>query len=206
MTATSALLVLVVAGDDVGSIRDTLLASSQVLECATSVAVDDGPISGLVETMIGEAEVEAVATRLATTLDPDRHLVLEAERRQIVTFERDWDVGQPSPGDRVVTVVTRKPSMTRDEFDRYWRDVHAGVALSYAAPMSGYTQYVTRRTLFGSGVEPDGVLVMSFRSAEQRRARYEDHPDDSARGAADAAVFMDLDNTKAVLMGETIWR
>ena len=72
--------------------------------------------------------------------------------------------------------------------------------------MSGYTQYVTRRKVFGRRSEPDGVLVMSFQSAEQRRSRYEDYPEDSARGAADAEVFMDLTRTTAVSMKETVWR
>src|SRR5436190_750810 len=195
---------------DAGELRaiaDALCDDGAVSSCGTSAAFGAGaPFAGLVELTAPSSGVEALLDRLEPTLDAERHAVLEVVERHVVTYDRAVALGTPSPGERVVTVVVRKPSMSRDEFAAYWKDVHTDVALSYTVPMSGYTQYVTRRQLFGNRSEPDGVLVMSFESAEQRRARYEDHPEDSARGAADAEIFMDLTRTTAVLMNETIWR
>ena len=71
---------------------------------------------------------------------------------------------------------------------------------------STYTQYVTRRSLFGETKEPDGVMVMHFRTAQDRANRWARHPDEAARGATDAAVFMDLTQPASAVMHETIWR
>src|SRR4051794_7980822 len=114
-TDESALLVIVGHGvdeidwsADVRAVADALLADPSVRHCATSVAaaasgapVDAPPFVGLVEATVGgaAAEVDTVVGRLETTLDAGRHLVLEADRRRIVTFERDWPLGEPSPGD-----------------------------------------------------------------------------------------------------------
>jgi len=69
--------------------------------------------------------VDALVGRLASMLDSAYDFVLEVDERQIVTRERDWPFGTPTPGERMVSLVTRVPSFTRQAFAAYWRDVHA---------------------------------------------------------------------------------
>jgi len=193
---------------DVKEVVDALSAEAAVEGFASSTAVDDSnvPVLAFVVATLPSESVAAVATRIGALLDPSRSSLLEMQERKIISYERDWQGGTETPGDRVVTVAERKPRTTREEFDRYWREVHTDVALSYAVAPWAYVQYLTQRSLLPGGIEPDGALVMHFRSAEARRSRYEDHPDDAARGAADAAEFMDIERTRMALMHETIWR
>src|SRR4051812_31305334 len=190
---------------------DAICADDAVVSCASSVidlsiAPDTAPFLAFATATMPEERLETVAGKVAPVLDPAVSSLLEAQERKVITYERSWDVGSETPGERVVTVVERKAPMTRDEFDQYWRDVHTDVALSYTVAPWAYHQYLTLRSLLAGGVEPDGALIMHFRSAEERRSRYEDHPDDAARGAVDAAAFMDLERTRMVLMRETIHR
>jgi hypothetical protein len=192
-------------------VAEAICGHDAVTECSVSVAVDDGkagdlPFIAFVVASVPAASLASAAATVTPLVDPKRVSMLEVGIRRIIPYERTWDLGTPTPGERVVTVAVRKPGMTHDAFDRYWQDVHTGVALSYAVAPMGYTQYITRRSLLDGAFEPDGALVMHFRDAEQRRSRYEDHPDDAARGAADAEMFMDLTQTKGVLMRETFWR
>jgi hypothetical protein len=150
--------------------------------------------------------VAALVGRLSSMLDSAYDLVLEVDEREIVTAARDWPLGTPTPGEHMVSLVTRAASFTREAFAAYWRDVHAPVAMSFTILPSAYAQYVTRRSLFGETTEPDGVMVMHFRTADDRANRWAKHPDEAARGAADAAVFMDMTRATSVLMHETIWR
>jgi hypothetical protein len=199
---------------DLKDIVDTLCGERAVTACATSVG-DDGvdtdtvPFLAFVVATVDATAVSSlddVAAHLAPLLDPARSSLLEMQERKVIAYERGWELGTQTPGERVVTVVERKPGMTRQEFDRYWREVHTGVALSYTVAPWAYVQYLTTTSLLPGGIEPDGALVMHFRSGEERRSRYEDHPDDAARGAADAAAFMDMERTRMTLMHETIWR
>jgi hypothetical protein len=217
----SALAVIIHSADsgrdwraDLKDIVDTLCSEPAVTSCASSVVdadVDTStvPFVAFVAATVDPTAVTAgndLAARVAPLLEPARSSLLEMLERKVISYDRDWEPGTRTPGERVVTVVERKPGMWRDDFDRYWREVHTGVALSYAVAPWAYIQYLTMRSLLPGGVEPDGALVMHFRSGEERRSRYEDHPDDAARGAADAAVFMDMERTRMTLMHETIWR
>jgi hypothetical protein len=214
----STLAVIIHGGEGVGewqsevkAVVDALCGEPAVTACSSSYVDDDVhvgavPFVAFVVASIDSGSVTDVAGRIAPLLEPAHSSLLEMQERKVIAYDRDWDLGGPTPGERVVTVVERKPGTTRKEFDLYWRDVHTGVALSYKVAPGAYIQYLTLRSLLPGGIEPDGALVMHFRSREERRSRYEDHPDDAARGAADAAVFMDMERTRMTLMHETIWR
>src|SRR4051794_21844918 len=132
MTALLVLAFAIADPEELRALSDAVCNGDAVSACATSSAVDsDAPFAGLIEATVNRSVVDGVVQRVEPLLDPQRHLVLEADERQVVPFERDWQLGEPSPGDRVVTVVVRKPSMTRRQFDTYWKDVHTDVALSY---------------------------------------------------------------------------
>jgi uncharacterized protein (TIGR02118 family) len=108
---------------------------------------------------------------------------------------------------KVVFCLRRRPEMTLEEFDRYWREVHAPLVRE-AAPLMGACRYVQVRTQSSpanaalraprGGPEPyDGIAEMWWKDAdafagalgtrEARRA--------SAGLIADEANFIDLEQS-----------
>lgn len=122
-----------------------------------------------------------------------------------IAYERTWPSGAPSPGLRMVSTVHRRPDLDREAFEAHWRGPHTEVALRYTVPFWRYVQDVVREPIGRDAEEVDGFAGMHFRTAEDLRARWQDHPEEAARGAADAARFMDVDRSVAVTMVETVW-
>jgi hypothetical protein len=119
-------------------------------------------------------------------------------------YERSWPSGESSPGLRRISTVHRRPDLSRDEFAAYWRGPHTAVAKLYTIPVWNYVQNVVVEALgHDSGI--DGFVGMHFRTAEDLRARWQDHPDEARRGAEDAARFMDLERSASMTAIETVW-
>jgi hypothetical protein len=197
---------------EVGAVTDSLRYHADVNRCSSSLALGDEAATdrapalvALITVVAPQSASRSLVDEIAPMLDRQQDLILEVDERPIVTTDRTWPLASPTPGEQMVSLVTRAPSFTRDAFAAYWRDVHAPVALSFTILPSVYTQYVTRRSWFGDD-EPDGVFLMHFLSAQDRADRWARHPDEAARGATDAAVFMDLARASSALMRETIWR
>lgn len=63
-----------------------------------------------------------------------------------------------------IALIERKPSVPRDLFSRYWRDVH-GVMAARIPGFDGYTQYHV--TPLSEGAPPfEGVAIVTFAKAE----------------------------------------
>ena len=72
---------------------------------------------------------------------------------------------------KVLAVLHKRPDMSRKEFVRYWREVHAPLAEG----MEGVRRYVINPTLeaFAMGVPPfDGVAELWFDDAAAARAAF----------------------------------
>ena len=178
------------------------------LAVSTALATDverQSSLQALVEVTVARDALAALEGVLRS-LDPTRHTVLEVDTRTIASYERTWKLRSPSPGERMVTLVHRTAGTSRDDFARHWRDVHAPIAMSFTINPSSYTQNVTVRQLLGRRPEPDGVMVMHFLDPAHRVDRWSSHPDEAARGAADAATFMDMNAAMTAVMHETIWK
>ncbi len=121
-----------------------------------------------------------------------------------VSYERTWRSGVASPGLRMVSTVHRRPDLSRDAFEQYWLGPHAAVAKSYTVPVWHYVQNVVLEAL-GHDSDVDGFVGMHFRTAEELRSRWRDHPREAARGADDAANFMATERSVAVTTIETVW-
>jgi hypothetical protein len=119
-------------------------------------------------------------------------------------YDRSWPSGEPSPGLRMISTVHRHPDLSRDEFAAYWRGPHTAVAKRYTVPVWNYVQNVVVEAL-GHDSEIDGFVGMHFRTAEDRRARWHDHPEEARRGAEDAVRFMDVERSASMLAVETVW-
>ena len=74
---------------------------------------------------------------------------------------------------RTIALLGRKPGMTFEEFDTYWRDVHAPLA----EKVPGVTKYIQRHIIPDTpGGEPDnefgidGLVILDYESAEAMEA------------------------------------
>ena len=123
-----------------------------------------------------------------------------------VAYERNWASGQASPGVRMVSSIHRRNGMSRSDFKAYWLGPHTEVALSYSVPVWHYNQNIVVEALTpGEDHSEDGFVGMHFRNAEQMRARWQDYPAEAARGAKDAANFMQVDRSESMTAVETVW-
>jgi len=91
---------------------------------------------------------------------------------------------------KVIFVLHRRPDMDRDEFSRYWRDVHGPIA----AGMPGLRRYVQNYAVpdAASGDPPcDGIAELWFDSEEAMRAAFASP--EGAATMADVPNFLDPD-------------
>lgn len=193
----------------VDDVMRRLAADTRVTGAASNLPVrpaDEVPFHALVEVWSSPRDLDAVVRAAVEAFAPatvDAYEVVEHRPvDEPVTARR----GQPSPGVRMVSLCRRSTGMGREEFARYWRDAHAPVAMSFTVPIRRYSQNVVVRTVTAGAPDLDGIAWLHFHSEAEMRTRYADHPDEAARGAADARRFMDLDGAQAVTMVETVWR
>jgi len=100
---------------------------------------------------------------------------------------------------KVIYVLHRRPGMGRDEFRRYWRDVHGPLA----ARMPGLRKYVQNHSLPdpSSGDLPcDGIAELWFDSPEEMQAAFAS-PEGVAT-MADSPNFLDMDRVGEMVVEE----
>jgi uncharacterized protein (TIGR02118 family) len=123
----------------------------------------------------GIAEVWADDTDAfrAMTKSPAHPALIEDEARFIdrskmgIIVTDDTEVVNGGGSLKAVEFFTRKPGMSVDDFQRYWKTTHA----SLAAKVPGVQRYVvsaTRPSAYGSGRTPayDGAALMWFSSSD----------------------------------------
>ena len=99
---------------------------------------------------------------------------------------------------KVIYVLHRRPDMDRDEFRRYWRDIHGPIA----ARMPGLRRYVQDHALTDVLGEPpcDGIAELWFDSEEAMRAALAS-PEGVAT-LADVPNFLDRDRIGEMVVEE----
>ena len=123
-----------------------------------------------------------------------------------IAYERAWASGEASPGVRMISTVHRRDGMSPVDFEAYWLGPHTAVAKSYTVAVWNYNQDIVIESLTpGDPLEVDGFVGMHFRTAEEMRARWQDHPTEAARGSRDAAQFMAVDRSVSITAVETVW-
>ena len=106
----------------------------------------------------------------------------------------------------MVSTIHRRDGMSPRDFAEHWLGPHTSVAKSYTVPVWHYNQNVVVEALTpGADESPDGFVGMHFESAEAMRARWQDHPAEAARGAEDAARFMNIERSVSMTAIETVW-
>ena len=156
-------------------------------------------ISSFVELWGADADLRAAVDRwpfAASAWLVDEHAPL--------LYDRTWPSGVTSPGVRMVSSLHRRASLSREAFAAHWLGPHTEVARSYTIPVWHYNQNVVREALT-PGASEDGFVGMQFRTQEQLRARWAEHPQEAARGARDAERFMDVSRSASMMGLETVW-
>ena len=100
---------------------------------------------------------------------------------------------------KVIFVVHKRPDMDRDEFRRYWRDVHGPLA----ARIPGLRKCVQNHSLpdSASGDLPcDGIAELWFDSPEAMRAGFASP--EGAATTADIQNFLDPDRVGEMVVEE----
>ena len=100
---------------------------------------------------------------------------------------------------KVIFVLHRRPDMDREEFRRYWRDIHGPIA----ARMPGLRRYVQNYAVPGAaaGDPPcDGIAELWFDSAEALLAAFASP--EGAATMADVPNFLDPDRIGEMAVDE----
>ena len=107
-------------------------------------------------------------------------------------YERDWPVGEPSPGVKQLSFVRRLPPLTREEFAAHWNDVHAPLARIHHPGIWRYVQNVVVEPLTPDAPELDGVAELHFRTYDDLVHRMYDSDEGKALIRADVRNFLDV--------------
>ncbi len=108
------------------------------------------------------------------------------------------------PADGVVQInaMVTKPSLTPDEADAHWRDVHAPLALKHHIGMSQYTQLSVVQVVDGPVYR--GFALCEFDSMDDLRNRFFDGPEGERVILADIASFADRDHSPRRLLARRV--
>jgi uncharacterized protein (TIGR02118 family) len=108
------------------------------------------------------------------------------------------------PADAVVQInaMVTKPSLTPDEADTHWRDVHAPLALKHHVGMSQYTQLSVVQLIHGPLYR--GFALCEFDSMEDLREKFFDGPEGERVILADIASFADRDRSPRRLLARRV--
>lgn len=142
------------------------------------------------------AEVQADATAL---LDMDKTLEIFTGEEQVVIAGPDV---RPDPLTKLVCGVRRKPGMSRDDFHKYWWEVHGPLNRDTPAVRKYFIRYEQNHRLESdferTDVDLEGVTCEWF---ESTRAFFGMATDPESREviAEDEQKFLDFDNLTWIL-------
>ena len=99
---------------------------------------------------------------------------------------------------KLTSLLRRRPDLTREEFDRYWREQHGPLIRSTRS--GSYVLRYLQHPAAGSGGRWDGVTEQWFESMDSFWASLRE--DDYHRIEADLPNFLDVDSIEFVLTDE----
>jgi hypothetical protein len=132
-------------------ITPQLAADARVERLVVSLPIEaqaaDPAVASVVEVYGDEADLRSIASELTDSLGErlifNAYLVSENFPR---THEQIWPDGTRSPGVRMIAIMIRHAEMTRAEFEAYWRDTHAPIALAHTVAVLNYSQNTVRES------------------------------------------------------------
>ena len=107
---------------------------------------------------------------------------------------------EANPADAVVQInaMVTNPSLTSEEADTHWRDVHAPLALKHHVGMTQYTQLSVVQVIDGPTYQ--GFALCEFDSMDDLRDRFFDGPEGQRVILADVASFADRNRSPRRLL------
>ena len=145
----------------------------------------------------GTPVVDAILADEATFIDPGPRVTLVCDEHVVVD-------GAPPPGAiKNVEFVSRRPGMSVEDFQRYWRDTHGPLAAGIPS-IRRYVQSPCRLGGYRGGQQPayDGIAVTWFESTDAMRQGAETAAYAATR--ADEPNFIDTDNLPIILTTEHV--
>jgi uncharacterized protein (TIGR02118 family) len=109
----------------------------------------------------------------------------------LVDERPQWE-DDPHAGITRFSFLRAASGLTRDEFARHWRDVHAPLARRHHPALRRYVQNVVRSRLTPDAPEVDGIAELTFLSAEDMRDRMYDSDEGRRVIGDDIREFIDL--------------
>ena len=165
------------------------------------------PFDGIAEIWFDDTDaMRALAgTPAYAAVQEDEARFIDRARMGLLLTEEHVIKDGPAPagGVKSVELVTRKPGMDVDAFQRYWRGVHGPIAATIPV-LRRYVQSHVRRSAYAAGRAPayDGAALTWFDDTQAMRvsagtAEY-------ARTRADEPSFLDTTRLPVVITREHV--
>jgi len=148
---------------------------------------------------------EHLAAARALLADGLGHAACHAYRvdtRAIKVCPQACMAGERTPGLVLVSPVYRASHLNAAEFDAYWSDGHAPLALRHHVGMWDYKQNPVREVLTDGSPPYDGIALLGFPSVDAFTGGLFDSPEGTEIIMNDAERFLSLDRSQSALMGE----
>ncbi len=136
---------------------------------------------------------------------PERQL-WEVEEHSPKSYRRDWPVGEPSPGVKMISLMRPVAPKSGAECARWWRQKHTPLALRIHVGLWNYRQNVVTDTLFGNIPEVYGIGELHFRNTADYREKFFSSPAGQEAIMEDVAHFLSLEHSAVVHTRELILR
>jgi len=128
------------------------------------------------------------------------------DEHRVKRAERTGPDGVVSPGVKMISLMRRRPDLSREEFARHWTERHAPLALRHHVGLRDYTQNVVIESLTSDGADVDGIAELHFATWADFTDRFFDGPDGMRIIREDVARFMTRASSDAAVFTETCWR
>ena len=165
------------------------------------------PYDGIAEMWFDDtAAMKALRTDPAyAAVQADEANFIDRSRMALLITEEHVVLEGPAPPNAAkhVELVTRKPGLGVEEFQRYWRSVHGPIAATIPG-LRRYVQSHTRRSAYESGRAPayDGVAITWFDDTQAMRASAASP--EYARTRADEPNFLDTSRLPVIITREHV--
>jgi uncharacterized protein (TIGR02118 family) len=167
----------------------------------------DLPFDGIAEIWFDDTDaMRALAgtPAYAAVVEDEARFIDRARMGLLLTEEHVIKDGPaPAGGVKSVELVTRKPGMEVDAFQRYWREVHGPIAATIPV-LRRYVQSHVRRSAYAAGRAPayDGAALTWFDDTQAMRVSA--GTPEYARTRADEPSFLDTARLPVVITREHV--
>ncbi|HEY9036329.1 MAG TPA: EthD domain-containing protein [Pseudomonadales bacterium] len=114
--------------------------------------------------------------------------------------------GKPAQGFKMIVRASRKAGVSKADFEKHYREVHAPLARKHHPAMIGYVQNFVRMPLMTESPDIDVITEMHFHDRADFKKHFYLNEKSAAITSADIALFMDLDSVQCLTVEEVIYK